>query len=189
MFAWLRKPNGSLIFWATSIFLLMPLLASCSPNANAKIISPSLGALEVQEIESGFVEAAATAVPLTLADFEGADQISGLPEGVAAAMASADLRRGQTLHTTQACVGCHMLEPGIVATGPTWVNLGNTAAQRTAVTADASPGLYLYDSIANPNVYIVPGYNSNVMPGDYSDKLSDQDFADLIAFILSQTGS
>jgi len=38
-------------------------------------------------------------------------------------------------------------------------------------------------------VYIVPGYNSGVMPGDYSDKLSDQDFADLIAFILSQTGS
>lgn len=189
MFAWLRKPNVTLTFWATFMLLLVPLLASCSPNANAKIISPNLGALEVLEIESGVVEAVPTAVPLTLADFDEVTRIAGLPDGVAVAMASADLRRGQTLHATQACAGCHVLDPGEVGTGPTWVNLGNMSAARTTATGDVSPAAYLYNSIANPGAYIVPAYTDGVMPVNYTELLSEQDFADLIAFILSQTGS
>lgn len=182
MFALLRRPA----IWVTFLLLTMPLLVSCTPDANANIISPSLGELETLQKEMGAVVAIPTAAPLTLADFPGDAITADLPEPVAVAFASADLDRGRTLHATQACAGCHVLEPGAVGTGPTWVNLGNTAAHRTSATGDTSPALYLYNSIAAPGAYIVPDYTDGVMPANYEELLSEQDFADLIAFILSQ---
>lgn len=182
MFAWLRKPTT----WVTFLLLTIPLLAGCTPDANANIISPALGELETFQKEMGVVEAIPTAAPLTLADFPGDLVSAGLPDEIAVAFANADPDNGRTLHTTQACVGCHVLDPGAEGTGPTWVNLGNNAAERTASTGDASPALYLYNSIAAPGAYIVPSYADGVMPANYEEILSEQDFADLIAFILSQ---
>ena len=51
---------------------------------------------------------------------------------------------------------------------------------------DESPGLYLYHSIAAPNDYIVRGYQEGVMLQNYREELSDQDFADLITYIMEQ---
>ena len=49
----------------------------------------------------------------------------------------------------------------------------------------AGPAMYLYTSITNPNDFIVDGYNSDVMPETYAEDLSDQDFADLLTYLLS----
>lgn len=187
MFAWLRRPAVLSTAWVTLLLLTVPLLTSCTPNANAKIISPKLGAIEVLEEEMGVVEAKPTAVPLKLADFDAETRMAGLPDPVAAAMASADAGRGEKLHVTEGCNGCHSLDPAVDGTGPTWVNLGNTAAARTTATNEPSPAAYLYTSISNPGAYVVDGYADGVMLSIYLEQLSDQDFADLITFILSQT--
>lgn len=182
MFAWLRRPAT----WMVLLLLALPLLAGCSPDANAMILSPQLGEREMQIQEMGAVVAIPTAVPRTLNDFPGDAATAGLDESIAAAFANADPQSGRTLYQTQGCAGCHAIEPGIEMTGPTWVNLGNTAAHRTTATGDASPALYIYNSIAYPNEYVVAPYDSGVMLQTYLETLSEQDFADLIAFILSQ---
>ena len=66
--------------------------------------------------------------------------------------------------------------------GPTWDNVANTAATRVeGQNAEA----YLYHSIVNTNDYIVEGFQPNVMLQIYGDTLSDQDIADIIAYLLT----
>jgi hypothetical protein len=45
--------------------------------------------------------------------------------------------------------------------------------------------MYLYTSITNPNAYIVEGYQPNVMIQTYGQTLSDQDLADILAYLLT----
>lgn len=68
-------------------------------------------------------------------------------------------------------------------TGPTWYHVGDIAVSRVA---GESPALYLYHSIVNPNLFIVPNYPSNIMPANYSEQLSTQELADLISYLLQQ---
>ena len=45
---------------------------------------------------------------------------------------------------------------------------------------------YVYHSITAPNEYVVDGYTAGVMPMTFGTTLTDQDLADLIAFIATQ---
>jgi mono/diheme cytochrome c family protein len=113
----------------------------------------------------------------------GTDITKQLPTGDAAA--------GEALATSQACTACHIAAP----TGPAWLatadqpGIGTRAGQRfseagysgTATTAEQ----YLFEAIALPNVFIVSGYPENVMPGTYANSLTDQDMADLIAYLMT----
>lgn len=179
-------------FFITGIALiLMPLLASCSPNASAEIISPNLGPIEIAKLEGNQIEAIVAEAPPTLAELSDEEIYAGLPDGIAAAMADADPANGETIAFSLAvvstpCSGCHNLEPQ-GGTGPTWLNIGDTAVARSLTTGDPGPAAYLYHSINAPGDYIVPNY-TNVMPAIYSDELGDEDFADLIAYLLSQQG-
>lgn len=109
----------------------------------------------------------------------------GLPEGVLAAMETADAERGQQLSLAQGCVGCHAMNPDQIMAGPTWHNMAQTA--RTRVEGE-SAGLYLYNSIMYPNDYIVEGYLPNIMLQIYDDMLDDQQTADIIAYLLTLEG-
>ncbi len=80
------------------------------------------------------------------------------------------------------CQLCHSLEPGVDKVGPSLANIGAEAANRV-------PGMsaeeYLYQSIVDPNAYVVPGYPQGVMPPNYREFLSEQDIRDLVAFLLT----
>jgi mono/diheme cytochrome c family protein len=112
----------------------------------------------------------------------GLDITIALPEGNPA--------RGEALANSQGCVACHISTP----TGPAW---GATAsepaiAQRastrfqqadytgTAVTAEQ----YLFESIVLPNIHLVAGF-APIMPDNYGQTLTEQDLADLIAYLLA----
>jgi len=56
------------------------------------------------------------------------------------------------------------------------------AERRPPLTASA----YIYESIAYPSVYIVPGY-PNSMIGNYLDRLSEDEFGDILAYLLEQS--
>jgi cytochrome c551/c552 len=107
---------------------------------------------------------------------------SGLPASIAALLPTADPVRGSELALQNGCSACHSLDEGVKVVGPSWYDLGNHAATRVA--GESAP-LYLYNSIVLPNQYILEGFLANLMPQTYADQLSEQEMADLIAYLLT----
>jgi mono/diheme cytochrome c family protein len=89
------------------------------------------------------------------------------------------------------CAACHELS----AVGPAWAagggqpGIGARAEERFQAddyTGEATTAReYLLDSIVRTNAYIVDGYEANLMPGDYGQRLTPQQVADLIAYMES----
>ena len=113
----------------------------------------------------------------------GTDITKELPEGDAAA--------GEALTVSLGCTACHITTP----TGPAWLPAGEIpgVGERAAAefnlpeyTGNAtSAEQYLFESIVDPNIYLVPGFASGLMPPTYANTLTDQNMADLIAYLLS----
>jgi len=113
----------------------------------------------------------------------GTDITQTLPAGDAAA--------GEKLTSTLGCVACHIASN----VGPAWratgsePGIGSLAAQLIHdpnYTGHATtPEQYLVESIVDPNVFVVPGFSSGIMPGNYATSLTDQDVADLVAYLLT----
>ncbi len=97
---------------------------------------------------------------------------------------------GKSLFTAQGCAACHSLKPGEKIVGPSVAGIA-TRAGDTIKAADykgkaTTAELYIRESIVQPGAYVVPGYPDGVMPKDFGTaKLSAQDLADLIAFLLT----
>lgn len=158
-------------------------LAACAPNAKDELISPQLGAQLYAREASGEVVAAPTPEPLRIASMTEEEIYAGLPDDFAAALAAASPDRGETLALANGCIGCHVMDPNQIMSGPTWYHAGDTAANRQP---GVSPALYLYESIVAPNAFVVSGYPANVMPQNYGDTISTDDLAILVAYLLAQ---
>ncbi len=126
-----------------------------------------------------------TSAPAASAAEQADPELAGLPEEIAKAMPNADPKHGQQLTVSNACIGCHSLDPNQKMVGPTWYNLVETAAKRVP---GESAGLYLYNSIVKPNAFVVPGYAPNIMLQTFGQSLTAQDKADLIAYLLTLHG-
>ncbi len=129
----------------------------------------------------------------------GGEGIVSLGEGeavgvdIGVSLPSGDAQAGATLaQSAQAgCSACHEL----AAVGPPWAaeagqpGIGERAGQRIVLndyTGEAdTPDQYLLESIVLPNVFVVEGYEPNLMPRDYGDRLTAQQAADLIAYMLT----
>jgi mono/diheme cytochrome c family protein len=76
------------------------------------------------------------------------------------------------------CGSCHTLEAaGSTQTlGP---NLDEGLADKDAA--------FIRESIVNPDADVTEGFPDSLMPEDYGDKLSDQELADLVAFLVQST--
>jgi len=83
------------------------------------------------------------------------------------------------------CVTCHSLEPGVVLTGPSQSDVAVRAAGRV-------PGMsaedYIRQSIVDPNVYVVEGFEPNVMYQNFGTELSESEINDLVAYFLTLDG-
>jgi mono/diheme cytochrome c family protein len=109
----------------------------------------------------------------------------GLPPG--------DAEEGRTLAASAqaGCSACHEL----AEVGPGWKGsgsmpgIGTRAGQRiTALDytgTAANPTEYLLESIVNSSAYVVEGYPDSLMPQDYGQRLTKQQAADLIAYMLT----
>lgn len=91
-----------------------------------------------------------------------------------------DADRGREIYNTNACHACHSLKADEVKVGPSLYGIGLRAATR-------KPGLsaqdYLRESIVDPNAFVVPNFNAGIMPATIGKQMSEQDLADLIAFM------
>lgn len=87
------------------------------------------------------------------------------------------------------CITCHSLEPEKVIVGP---SLAGVAAHATETLED--PGYtgqattveeYLRESIVNPDAYVGHGFAPGVMYQKFGEDLTEQEIADLVAFMMS----
>jgi mono/diheme cytochrome c family protein len=95
-------------------------------------------------------------------------------------LANADPQNGEALLTKYECVACHRAgaENGIA---PPYTGIAERAAtRRPPLTAAA----YIYESIIHPTAYIVDGFSS-AMPQNYSERLSERELGDIIAYLLT----
>lgn len=104
-------------------------------------------------------------------------QLDKLPAG--------DAQRGAALFTQSvggaaACSACHSAN-GSSSSGPPLEGYSQVAG--TQVKGQSAEA-YTFYSILRPARHLVRGY-SNVMPSDYAKKLSAQEVADLIAYLLT----
>ncbi len=100
-----------------------------------------------------------------------------------AAESAPPAERGKTLAQVQGCLACHSAD-GSPGNGPTWAGLYGeeiTLADGTTVTADDA---YLKTAIVDPGAQIAEGF-PNIMPPTYGDVLSEEQIADIIAYIKS----
>ena len=109
---------------------------------------------------------------LVLAGGAGVD-LAALAEPVE--LPDGDAGNGEALHTSLGCAACHSVGEDVIV-GPGWKGLYARAGERTDMEADD----YLVEAITKPSKHIVEGF-TNVMPA--FDYLSDQEVADLIAFV------
>lgn len=80
-----------------------------------------------------------------------------------------------------ACVGCHALTPSTWSLAPVMEGISERAVERVE---GLSAGVYLEQSILDPSAYLVPGFR-NIMFPQYAEHLSEQDLADLIAYLMT----
>ncbi|RPI32745.1 MAG: hypothetical protein EHM70_08145 [Chloroflexota bacterium] len=116
--------------------------------------------------------------------------VAGVGTDITIALPEGDATQGETLANGQGCVACHIT----TATGPAWQPSGDQPgiADRSTLRLEqpdytgtaTTPEQYLFESIVDPHVYLVEGYTT-VMPNIYGEKLSAQDTADLIAYLLT----
>ncbi len=96
-----------------------------------------------------------------------------------------DAERGAMLFRTSieempTCNGCHSVQETMI-NGPALKGLGKVAGERVG---GLSAGDYLYQSISQPAAYLVSGY-ANTMYNAYGGRLTAQQIADLIAYLLT----
>lgn len=94
----------------------------------------------------------------------------------------ADTSPGGQLFGTH-CAACHAVKAGGGTVGPSLTTIATTAATRKPGTDAAA---YIKESITTPNAVITQGYQANVMPGDFSQKLSAAQIDQLVAYLLEQ---
>ena len=114
----------------------------------------------------------------------GTDIARELPEG--------DPQDGKSLSEgVLGCAACHVLS----AAGPAWLRaagvpgvgaraetrIGEAGYTGGAVTAEQ----YLLESIVDPNAHLVDGFAAGIMPANFGDRMTAQDAADVIAYMLT----
>jgi nitric oxide reductase subunit C len=99
------------------------------------------------------------------------------------ALPTGNVDDGEQAFRDQGCSACHTLEPDQRLVGPSLAGVASRAGTR-------QPGYsaeeYLYESIVDPNAYVVAGFQGGLMPANYARRLDAQQLADLLAFLMTQ---
>jgi len=106
-------------------------------------------------------------------------------EARAAAQPDEDIsvERGERLYTANACHTCHSVD-GTRLVGPTFQNLYGSEREFTDGTSAIADEEYLIESIVDPSVKIVVGYDDIMASYDY---LSESELQSLVEFIKAQS--
>lgn len=103
--------------------------------------------------------------------------IAALPEGNPE---DGEMLYNQRVNGAPTCLACHLIVEGRGG-GP---GLAGYATRAGNTVEGESAELYTYNAIVYPGDYIVPGY-SNAMYRGYGEAYTDQQMADMIAYLLT----
>lgn len=83
-------------------------------------------------------------------------------------------------------MGCHNInEPQTDSSrGPIGPNLGNLNENAPNRVPGQDAVTYVHTSIAEPNAFVVPGYQPNLMPQGLTDRMTPEELDALIAWLL-----
>ncbi len=92
----------------------------------------------------------------------------------------ANPENGASLIEEYGCVACHRF--GVASkVAPSFEGIAERAAsRRPPLTAPA----YIYESITHPTAYVVEGFQP-AMPQNFSERLTDRELGDIIAYLLT----
>lgn len=82
-----------------------------------------------------------------------------------------------------ACKTCHSVEPGKVLVGPSLAGMALDAAEDNP----SDPAGFVRQAIVDPNAEIASGFQPNIMYQNFGKDLSEQDIADLVAYLMTLT--
>lgn len=99
---------------------------------------------------------------------------------VAELLQDADPARGETLIVEMDCAACHVLAAQ-VGVAPAFDGISERAATRRPPLTAAE---YIYESILYPTRFVVEDYAGS-MPQDFSERLSEEQLGDIMAYLLS----
>jgi cbb3-type cytochrome c oxidase subunit III len=85
--------------------------------------------------------------------------------------------RGQNLFTGMGCVGCHLINGQGGGVGPDLTNVYSNKG-----------GDYIHESIVQPNAVIAEGFQPNLMPQNFGQRMSEENINDIIAYLKSVSG-
>lgn len=156
-----RKRNPLRLLLGGLALLILCVVLACAANAAywTYVMRDSLGTAETP--------------PLAIIQAE----TEALPPG--------DAANGEKLFNGEGtCQGCHALQPGEQLVGPSLAGISERAATtRPGYSAET----YLYESIAYPHAYANPDHAGvGLMPTNFKERLTPQQLADLIAFLMTQ---
>ncbi|HSG16634.1 MAG TPA: cytochrome c [Anaerolineae bacterium] len=119
---------------------------------------------------------------LALVACGGDDGGASEPAGEASASRGEELYKQTAIGAASApgCITCHSLDADVVLVGPPHAGVATRA--ETAV-AGMSSAEFLEQSIVEPDEVITEGFSPGVMYQNYGSDLTDQEVADLVAFL------
>ncbi len=91
--------------------------------------------------------------------------------------------RGRLWAEQYGCLACHSVD-GSELVGPTWLNVYGSVENLQDGTSQLVDDAYIYESIRQPGLKLVAGYEDQ-MPADIGQDLTDEQINDIIAFMQS----
>lgn len=92
--------------------------------------------------------------------------------------AEGDPEAGKSVFASAGCGGCHTFAPA-GSTGTIGPNLDEVLEGQDPES--------VRESIVNPDAKVSEGFSAGVMPKNFSQKLSEQELADLVAFLTQKS--
>jgi cytochrome c551/c552 len=135
-----------------------------------------------KETKEAAAERPATTAPATTQANTGTTKTNTGTTPQPAPVPAGNAAAGKAVFAGNGCGACHTFQPA-GSTGKIGPDLGNLAAG--AQEAGQPLAEYARQSIVDPNAFVVKGYPSGVMPGDFGQKLSKTQLDDLVAFLVS----
>lgn len=118
------------------------------------------------------------------------EEVAQAPQDpIARLVARRDAAHGEELFNTvkdstgtYSCSTCHNVDNPDKKIGPSLLGISVHGAHHAG---DLAIERYLYNSIVNPDEFIVPDYPASLMPQDWHTVLSDNDIYDIIAYLMT----
>ena len=125
-----------------------------------------------------------TAAPATTAPTAAPVATAAAPTQAPAPVTGGDAAAGTAVFTSKGCVACHTIQGLDGAVGQIGPELTNVATNAGSRVAGMSAEAYMRQAIEDPPAFVVEGFGP-IMPATIRSTMSDTEFENLVAYLLT----